>query len=215
MTGGFIIDFYQLGSTGKTVKKIQAIFVKMGYQIKVDGIYGENLKNTVIDYQIKHNLNIDGIVGPHTFESLLKDSGLSEAEAYINSRDYYSKTHYLLYTDLSTYQVYLFEGYNKNWELIKKYLASIGKQSTPTLKGIFTVKAKGPGYGGEKYGYQVKWYTQYYQNYLFHSILFNLDGSIFDGRLGMEISDGCIRLNEEDAKYIYDNVPYGSLVIIQ
>ena len=43
-------------------------------------------------------------------------------------------------------------------------------------------------------GYKCWYYTQFKGNYLFHSIIYNLDGSIRDGRLGMKLSDGCIRL---------------------
>ena len=50
---------------------------------------------------------------------------------------------------------------------------------------------------------------------LFHSIIYNLDGSIRDGRLGMKLSDGCIRLAKVNAKWIYDNVPAGSTVYIE
>ena len=55
----------------------------------------------------------------------------------------------------------------------------------------------------------------YKGNYLFHSIIYNLDGSIRDGRLGMKLSDGCIRLAKVNAKWIYDNVPAGSTVYIE
>ncbi|HCQ88771.1 MAG TPA: hypothetical protein DIU45_02140, partial [Clostridium sp.] len=49
---------------------------------------------------------------------------------------------------------------------------------------------------------------------LFHSILYNLDGSIRDGRLGMAISNGCVRLALENAKWIYDNIPEGTAIHI-
>ena len=80
--------------------------------------------------------------------------------------------------------VYIFNGQNKDWKLIKKFLATIGKKATPTVTGTFTIKAKGVGYAKVKEGFKVKWYTQFYKNYLFDSILYNLDGTIYDGRLG-------------------------------
>lgn len=209
------MDYYQYGDTGKEVEKIQTLLQKLDYKIKVDGIYGKNTKEAVVDYQINNQLSIDGIVGPETLESLLINTGASKEEAYINSRDFYSKTDYLLYTNIEEHKVFIFKGHNKNWQRIEAFLATFGKPSTPTLKGIYTVKAKGPSYVKEKYGFMVKWYTQYYKNYLFHSILFNLDGSVFDDRIGMDLSDGCIRLKEENAKYIYDRIPFGSLVIIK
>ncbi|MEG0134352.1 MAG: L,D-transpeptidase, partial [Clostridium sp.] len=36
-----------------------------------------------------------------------------------------------------------------------------------------------------------------------------------DGRLGMRISDGCVRLAKENAKWIYDNVPERSSIHIE
>lgn len=121
----------------------------------------------------------------------------------------------MVYTNLDKHKVYIYKGKNHNYQKIKEFLATIGKKETPTIRGIFTIQAKGPGYVKAKEGFKVKWYTQFYKNYLFHSILFNLDDTIFDGRLGMDLSDGCIRLSEEDAKYIYDHVPYGTLVVIR
>lgn len=35
-----------------------------------------------------------------------------------------------------------------------------------------------------------------------------------DGRLGMRLSHGCVRLAIENAKWIYDNIPSGTTVII-
>ncbi len=185
----------------------------MGYVLEIDGTYGTKTKDAVIKYQIEHHLEIDGIVGPNTMESLLIESGVPQEVAYINSRDFYSQSNYLLWTKLANHKLYIFKGENKHWNLIKTFLVAVGKPSTPTIKGIFSVKAKGEGYGGPSYGFKVKWYTQFYHNYLFHSILYNLNGTVFDGRLGIDISDGCIRLKEEDAKFIYDTIPYGSLVL--
>ena len=52
---------------------------------------------------------------------------------------------------------------------------------------------------------------------LFHSITFNShkghSGSV--SSLGRKASHGCIRLSIEDAKWIYDNCPMGTTVVIQ
>lgn len=133
-------------------------------------------------------------------------------ENYVNIRDFYSKTDYFILVVLSEFTVYIFQGKNHNWKIKRKMLATIGKKETPTITGWFTVQAKGVGY--RKKDFKVKWYTQFYKNYLFHSVLYNFDDTIFDGRLGLALSDGCIRLSEEDAKFIYDKIPYGTLVVI-
>ncbi len=209
------MDYFKKGSKGVLVKKIQDILIILDYKIKSDAIFGSETETMIIKYQQKSNLKVDGIVGPNTFERLLLDSGVGKEEAYVNSRDFYSETDYFIWADSNFHYVYIFKGKNREWNIIKKYLATFGKPSTPTLLGIFTVGAKGLGYGGPIYGFKVKWYTQYYKNYFFHSILFNLDEkTVFDGRLGMDLSDGCIRLAEENAKYIYDYIPYKSLVLV-
>lgn len=215
MFWGDFLDYFKKGSSGVLVKKIQYILNMLGYKIRADAIFGNETENSIISYQQKYNLKVDGIVGPNTFESLLLDSGIGKEEAYINSRDFYSDTVYFIWANTIVHYVYIFKGKNREWKLMKKFLATVGKPSTPTLLGIFNVGAKGLGYGGPKYGFKVKWYIQYYKNYLFHSILINLDGkTVFDGRLGMDLSDGCIRLAEENAKYIYDNIPCKSLVLV-
>ena len=35
-----------------------------------------------------------------------------------------------------------------------------------------------------------------------------------DGRLGMGLSHGCVRLQIDNAKWIYDNIPRGSKVVV-
>ena len=104
-------------------------------------------------------------------------------------------------------------GAKNNWILVKNYICSIGKPSTPTPLGTFKVGAKGYSFG-ENHGYVCYYYTQFKGNYLFHSIIYNLDNTVRDGRLGFKISNGCIRLAKVNAKWIYDNIPYGTTVYI-
>ena len=132
---------------------------------------------------------------------------------FINKKNISSNTSYLIWVDLIHFKVNIFSGYNNKWKLVKSYLCTIGKPSTPTPKGTFTVGIKGLYFGVEK-GYKAWYYTQFKGNYLFHSIIYNLDGNVRDGRLGMKLSDGCIRLAKENAKWIYDNIPEGTKVYI-
>ncbi|MCD8365775.1 MAG: L,D-transpeptidase family protein, partial [Clostridiales bacterium] len=64
--------------------------------------------------------------------------------------------------------------------------------------------------------YTCWYYTQFYGNYLFHSVLY-YPGSmtrVKDGRLGMNLSHGCVRLSMTNAKWIYDNIPIGTKVYV-
>ena len=63
------------GSTGNTVSKLQTILNDHGYDLAVDGIFGEKTRAAVRDYQKRYNLKLDGIVGPETWGSLLGQNG--------------------------------------------------------------------------------------------------------------------------------------------
>lgn len=135
------------------------------------------------------------------------------ATNFVNSKNFASKTPYLIWVDLKNFKTNIFKVGNNKWVLVHSYLCTIGKKSTPTPTGTFKVGIKGLYFGVEK-GYKCWYYTQFKGNYLFHSIIYNLDGSVRDGRLGMKLSDGCIRLEKVNAKWIYDNVPRETTVII-
>lgn len=132
---------------------------------------------------------------------------------FVNSENFSSETDYFIWVDLKNFKVNIFKGSKKNWQLINSYTCTIGKPSTPTPKGTYTIGIKGLYFGVNK-GYKCWYYTQFKGNYLFHSIIYNLDGTVRDGRLGMALSDGCIRLAKENAKWIYDNIPERTKVYI-
>ena len=137
----------------------------------------------------------------------------SNAANYVNLNNFSSTTDYFIWVDLKNFKVNIFNGSINNWTLVHSYLCTIGKKSTPTPKGTYTIGVKGLYFGVNK-GYKCWYYTQFKGNYLFHSIIYNLDGSIRDGRLKMALSDGCIRLTKINAKWIWDNIPRGTTVVI-
>lgn len=59
-----------VGSKGEAVCTLQKKLVILGYKISVDGIYGADTRNAVIDYQRKHGLEKDGIAGELTQKSI-------------------------------------------------------------------------------------------------------------------------------------------------
>ena len=61
----------------------------------------------------------------------------------------------------------------------------------------------------------VKYATNIVDDYYYHSIIYDDKGfNIKDDRLGVAISHGCIRLATSSAKWIYDNIPEGTPIII-
>ena len=135
------------------------------------------------------------------------------AANFVNSKKFYSKTKYLIWVDTANFKTNVFIRNNNTWQLEKSYLCTIGKPSAPTIKGTYYMGAKGYSFG-EARGFRCLYYSQIKDNYLFHSIPYNLDGTIRDSRLGMMLTDGCVRLATVDSKWIYYNVPSGTTIFI-
>lgn len=62
---------YSVGSRGDDVKLLQRKLVSYGYRIKTDGKYSNETKAAVKNFQKRHKLDADGIVGPKTFKVLM------------------------------------------------------------------------------------------------------------------------------------------------
>lgn len=60
------------GSKGDLVELVQSMLVLKGYIIDVDGDFGPNTEAAVKDFQNKKHLKPDGIIGPLTWDALLK-----------------------------------------------------------------------------------------------------------------------------------------------
>ena len=142
-----------------------------------------------------------------TTGALITNAMTTKAQAYS------SATGWLLMVDTRLNKVGVYQGRYKNWRQVCYWSCTSGAASTPTVKGQFTVGSKGLAFGS---GYTCWYYTQFYGDYLFHSILYNPGSmtSVQDGRLGINASHGCIRLAIQNAKWIYDNIPVGTKVVV-
>lgn len=128
------------------------------------------------------------------------------------AQGYSSATSYLILVDTQNCRVGIYYGRYGAWAPVKEFICSPGAPSTPTVKGQFTVQDKGYVFG---HGYSCYYYTQFYNDYLFHSVLYYQDTfRIQDGRLGQHLSHGCVRLAIDNAKWIYDNIPRGTKVVV-
>lgn len=70
---------YKKGSRGEGVKQIQ-----IALHLYPDGIFGTLTEEAVKEFQKEHNLTIDGIVGPNTFNVLTNGSQLKKSKRRIN-----------------------------------------------------------------------------------------------------------------------------------
>ncbi len=169
------------------------------------------VKDGKVDFNYTGSVTVDGV----KYNVTKGQVGVSvSSKMYNNAQPKSSSTKWLIVVDTSACKVGIFSGSKGNWVAQKYWDCSPGKPSTPTKKGTFTVGNKGKSFGSSTY--TCWYYTQFYGGYLFHSVLYK-PGSMTqfnDGRLGMQLSHGCVRLALENAKWIYDNIPKGSTVYV-
>ena len=143
-----------------------------------------------------------------------RDGSLAEDYSMcVKAQQYSSKTNKMILVDTKKNRVGIFNGSKGKWSQTHYWKCTSGARSTPTVKGQFTVGIKGKVFGK---GYSCWYYTQFYGDYLFHSILYNPGSmtSVQDGRLGINASHGCVRLSLTNAKWIYNNISKGTKVVI-
>lgn len=178
--------------------------------LSVNGDWSHVIYNNQEGYIFSYFLSDDG----NPPEGYKFDYFYTDMTRFVNENNIKSPTMNLITTDLKNKLTYIFEkGSNGLWILLFKWDCTIGKPSTPTIKGTFYVSGRKPYFGSDTYS--VKYATRIRGSYYYHSILFNSEGTeIIDDRLGMALSHGCIRLAVENAQWIYDNVLDTTTIII-
>lgn len=104
-------------------------------------------------------------------------------------------------------------------KIIKSMVASAGlpDDENRTPQGFFTLKDRGEYFWTERIQEGGLYWVRITGNYLIHSVPRNKDNEIIEAelkKLGIPASHGCVRLKDEYAKWFYETVPTGTLVII-
>ncbi len=92
-----------------------------------------------------------------------------------------------------------------NRTLIKQYPVAVGKPSTPTPLGKWTITYKG------------LWGAQYGGHFMRLSIpwgIYGIHGTDKPWSVGLAVSHGCVRMHSLDAAELYNMVPIGTIVYI-
>lgn len=63
---------FRKGDTGPEVYAIQHLLRAHGYNLAVDGIFGTETRQQVLNFQLASGLSTDGIVGPQTWTALIQ-----------------------------------------------------------------------------------------------------------------------------------------------
>lgn len=117
--------------------------------------------------------------------------------------------------NVSEQKVRIYEGDR----LIKEMLASTGTEDKPTPLGSFKIQNRGEWFFNPKYQQGAKYWVSFkdWGVYLFHSLAMDENQEIIPeeaAKLGQPASHGCVRLETENARWIYENVPEGTPVEI-
>lgn len=122
-----------------------------------------------------------------------------------------SRTNYLVWVSKHEYKVRVYEGQQYHWTLLKEFPCALGAWDTPTITGQF------------EYIERTQWdYDTYYvgpvlrfhNGYALHSTLLYYGGGEYDGRVGVNISHGCVRLHPQDINWIADTIPFRTRIYI-
>lgn len=105
-----------------------------------------------------------------------------------------------------------------NGAIIKEWTVSTGKEGATPL-GNFSIQNRGEWFFSEKYQQGAMWWVSFkdWGVYLFHSVPMDRNRNVLEeeaAKLGTPASHGCIRLEIDNARWIYDNIPAGTQVYI-
>ena len=149
---------------------------------------------------------------------------ITNNEMDAKAQGYSSRTNYMVLANLSTHKLCIYKGNKGEGERCKgEWDLTCGAPGTRTPCGQFELCYKHP----TDYGW--KWFTLSRAAYVYwttagfmlHTILYSKWGGdnpeyvdVVDDRLGMNLSLSCIRLSLEDARFIYDNIPVGTRLVV-
>jgi len=135
---------------------------------------------------------------------------------WVNAKGYSSGTDYLIWVNLAMQRVNIFQGGAENWKLCYSCIVGTGAPGLGTPVGTWTITYKLMA-GWTTDTYTVKPVVGFKQDtgYAFHSRLFYPGTStLSDASIGYPVSHGCVRMYDEDVKYIYDTIPFGTTVVV-
>lgn len=129
----------------------------------------------------------------------------------VNKYGISSRTNYLVWVSKSEYRVRVYEGSQYHWEEIASFPCALGAWDTPTITGQFEyIERTQWDYGT----YYVGPVLRFHNGYALHSTLLYYGGGEYDGRVGVNISHGCVRLHPQDINWIADTIPFRTRIYI-
>ncbi len=203
------------GDSGDEVTRVQRRLYQLKYLPIVDGAFGPSTERSLLYFQRKNGLNQTAVADEATQRLLFSDAAVKSEEFVCP---------YKLVVDVSDQRVYVYQWNGSSFgTCIKEMICSTGLKGASTETPLGTFQMEGPTGTGEWYWFKdyscyAKWASRIVGGILFHSVIYS-KGKVLNKtsvrKLGRRASHGCIRLQVEDAKWIYDNCPSGTTVVIQ
>ncbi len=199
------------GSSGDDVIRLQRRLSGLNFFYgTLDGSYGAVTKEAVLAFQKQHKLSQTGTADADTLRVLFSGDAKKALKPY------------MLKVSTKDQRVYAYglDDNNEYTVLVRTMKCSTGKDATPTPTGTFQ-STTGPGARWHYFKKYQCWaqYAYYIEgDIMFHSVLYNeKDGPVTQSsvnNLGRKASHGCVRLSVEDAKWIYQNCPAQTKIIV-
>jgi len=183
---------------GPDILEVQEKLTEQGFHPgALDGIFGLATDKALRQFQKSHGLKADGVAGPNTWKELNMSSPSYEQQTKLSIQSNGPRIH--VHVDTRILNMTL-NG------TITTYPVAIGRPSTPTPVGEWTVVAKAVDPGGP---FGVRWMRLScpWGSYGIH-------GTNNPKSIGKAVSHGCIRLYNEDVVVLYDLTPIGTPVSI-
>jgi len=201
----------QEGDSGEEALRVQTRLHQLKYLYAADGAFGAISTRALRYFQRKNGLEETGVADAATQQMLFSAKAMS-AEEYVFP--------YKLVVDVSDQRVYVAQWTGSRYEgPIHTFICATGTKENPTPLGTYQAGGKasdGKWYYFKEFYCYAQWAYQIVGGILFHSnTTLKPKGRPSDGGLGHRASHGCIRMKVADAKWIYDNCPQGTTVVIQ
>ena len=198
------------GSEGRDVVRLQRRLNCLEYYTgTLDGQYGGGTVKAVTAFQRRSGLPETGAADRATLAALFDESAKKALKPYV------------LKVSTADQRVYVYapDGNDEYTDLVRTMKCSTSRKATPTPTGTFT--ETGPGARWHFFKKFNCWaqYAYYIEgDIMFHSVLYNQkNGKVTQSsvnHLGSRASHGCVRLSVEDAKWIWENCPSNTKVIV-
>jgi lipoprotein-anchoring transpeptidase ErfK/SrfK len=107
--------------------------------------------------------------------------------------------------------------YDANNQVVESWLCSTGSPGYDTPRGTFSVYYRCSYFWNSTYQEGADYAVEFVQHYYLHSVPLDKSNNIIQSianELGHEDSHGCVHLAMADSKWIYDNIPNGTKVVV-